>query len=419
MKTGSSIRVAVISAFPPVSDNYKAPNSLPFQLLKYRPNNVNVDLFYFKQIEVKPDVIKSSFAQLNLSSSHEINSSSYSYLDKIKYFFNRFINRNEIKNFPGVVQSFLPPNKIIKQIKEGNYDLVWLYPNWMYYWIEPLKSIPTVISGMDAASLHYIRCIDLKLAKDVQELNEMNLAYKNYRNLEGSTAMMKIPVHMVGKMDAEFYNNNSDSNLAYFIPHPHNELSSENINLLATSRKLELIITGQVESIYIRFELDRVIDMFVDNAEDFKKYYNLNFVGPGFENISEKLLKLGYQVKFDAWVDDFAKTLSLMHIQLFPIDVGTGSKGKVLHALASGLLGIGTELAFENIEANSGIDYLIYKNTEELKGHLLSLVNNQKYYADIAVSGKLNIRKNHSPKITSTLFWNKLFQNILVVEDKD
>ncbi len=408
MELDSKYKVAFISAFPPLSDNHKAPNSLPFQLLKFRPADFSVDLFYYEQHDVTEDSLQLSFDQLNLNAVYKINNKSFSVFDKFKKFIRRYLERSEIKKLPGLLELFLPPQKIISQILQDKYDMIWLYPNWLFRWIEPLKSLPIVMSGMDSASLHYKRCLDKNLAMGDQELSQIKRGYEKYLYLEKRIAANDVPVHMVGKTDANFFNEISKTNLAYYVPHPHNELANKKAAPFPLNNKKKLLISGQADSIYLRNGLDQVIKMLVANAGEFRDYYELDFIGSGFEDINGELEEVGYQVKTIKWVTDFHEALISMQAQIFPITVGTGTKGKVLHAMASGLLGIGTEMAFENIEAIEGHDYLLYKNIEELKMYLLSLISKTEYYSQIAENGANAIRVNHSPERIALQFWDIL-----------
>lgn len=411
MDNNNPIRVAVISAFPPVKDNYKGPNSLPYQLLKHRPDEIIVDLYYFSQPEITPEVIADSLSKLNLAAITQIDNDSYSNFDKIKKLISRFLFPNEINSLPGVLQSFLPPHKIINNIKNNNYDQIWLYPSWLYNWIKPLKLQPIIISGMDSASLHYTRCIDLNLANSDNELSHMKLLLKKYIHLEKEIAKTGKKVHMVGKSDADFFNKLTNSNQAFFVPHPHNGITKYVNKDFSVKAKLKILITGQADSIYLRNELDRVIKVFIENENVFKNHFNLNFIGSGFELVVKKLKDAGYEVTHNNWVADFSDEIGNMDIQIFPIAVGTGTKGKVLHALATGLLGIGTSMAFENINATEGNDFLVYRNEDDLKLFLLNLISESKSYSEIAGNGARQIRTHHSPDLNASQFWSEIKNN--------
>ncbi len=90
---------------------------------------------------------------------------------------------------------------------------------------------------------------------------------------------------------------------------------------------------------------------------------------------------------------------------MFPIAVGTGTKGKVLHALASGLLGIGSEFAFENIEAVPDEDYILYHKAEDVTYCLKDIMVNRLKYDKIANTDSQKVRKKHSPELICKLFW--------------
>ena len=92
-------------------------------------------------------------------------------------------------------------------------------------------------------------------------------------------------------------------------------------------------------------------------------------------------------------------------IQMTPISVGTGTKGKVLDALANGLLVIGTRYALENIQVENGVSCIEYRNVNELLDILYDIPYHISRYEEIAINGRKAVLSHHdSFKCSHRLF---------------
>lgn len=75
-------------------------------------------------------------------------------------------------------------------------------------------------------------------------------------------------------------------------------------------------------------------------------------------------------------------------IQVNAIDVGTGTKGKVLDGIANGLLIIGTPYALENISVKNGESCVIVSNGIDFIQSLYVIKKNIFLYERIAKEGQ-------------------------------
>ena len=113
----------------------------------------------------------------------------------------------------------------------------------------------------------------------------------------------------------------------------------------------------------------------------------------------------GFEVEMKGYVEDYAAEVASHHIQLTPICVGTGTKGKVLDAFANGLMVIGTPLALENIAARRGSECIEYTTGDELTEVLIELSRNPTRISEIAKAGKEAVLTKHSrQKVADTFF---------------
>jgi hypothetical protein len=140
------------------------------------------------------------------------------------------------------------------------------------------------------------------------------------------------------------------------------------------------------------------------NCKDLADHYSITFLGNGWDFAVERLRKAGYEAQRLGYVNVYLDEIIKYDIQLTPISVGTGTKGKVLDAIANGLLEIGTPYALENVAVDAK-GCLIYNNPEQLIGYLQDIYSNVAKYETMALYGMNELRKNHDrAKVSNEIF---------------
>lgn len=95
------------------------------------------------------------------------------------------------------------------------------------------------------------------------------------------------------------------------------------------------------------------------------------------------------------FAEDYIEALQAHDIQLTPIAVGTGTKGKVLDAIANGLLAVGTPGALENIAVEHGKSCLLYHSPHELVTMLAAIPQHIPDYERMAEAGREQVLVHH------------------------
>lgn len=124
--------------------------------------------------------------------------------------------------------------------------------------------------------------------------------------------------------------------------------------------------------------------------------YTFTFLGKGWETHVDRLRSAGYEVDHIVFAPDYIEEISRYDIQITPITIGTGTKGKVLDAMANGLLVIGTPYALENIAVEHGVSCLEYRQPEEVIAMLQDIPGQIGKYEEIAEKGRLQVITHHS-----------------------
>ena len=140
---------------------------------------------------------------------------------------------------------------------------------------------------------------------------------------------------------------------------------------------------------------EEAFDMMVHEVDMLKGYYEITFLGRGWENIVTRLKEMGYDVAQITFAHDYIEEIRKYDVQLTPIAIGTGTKGKVLDALANGLLVVGTPYALENIAVENDVSCLEYHSTKELLSTLMDIPHNVQKYEQMAEKGREAVLVEH------------------------
>ena len=224
--------------------------------------------------------------------------------------------------------------------------------------------------------------------------------------LERRWGRTRARVHLVGEADAaKFRTLTARPEQCRFFAHPHFGYVPLQTPLGTKVGKIQILIAGGGQTVYVGGELARLAGELTKAALMLAASYEFLMLGAGYAECAGMLREAGYAVQQNAWVEHYDQALASVQIQIFPIAVGTGTKGKALNALATGLLGIGTPFAFENISVTPGEDCLVYRGAEEVPVLLDAVLRDRLFYEKMAAQGADKVRQFHSPVVTSAAFW--------------
>ena len=236
--------------------------------------------------------------------------------------------------------------------------------------------------------------------------------YPKYLNMEKKfDTSPNVHYHLVGEGDVEFLKEIKPGILAHFIRHPHYQVALPEKTISFSSPRIKVLIAGQY-NLYMKQDADEMIAHLSKgkNVIALKGYYEFTFLGKGWEQHVRTLTNVGYQVGHIKFAPNYIEEIKKYDIQITPISIGTGTKGKVLDAFANGLLVIGSLYALENISVKNNISCLQYNDTKEIITILKEIYSNQSCYEDIAREGRRVILEYHSGlSIAQQLF--SLFNN--------
>lgn len=394
-------RILYITHFTPTLDNYNGPSALMCHLLSSRPVDDTLIVYSTNLNTVPTNLLVKAEQRLKT---------------KIKIIPKSFIQQlrtsNKVNNLLTIFHSQKLPadcnysltRRILKEIELYNPDVVFLYPHTMIKVAVQLQAYNLIVCGPDCVSLHYSRALrDGYIFRN----GKLAITLKQYAGrLKMESAWARIPnarLYLVGSADTEYFNTINSSQQAAFFPHPHYKLLDKAIDL--NKDKLRILISGKFD-IYTYSDFTKLKEILLAcTSEKLRKNLQFIFLGKDWETSIKELEHAGYDVVKQKWVEDYIDFITTCDIQIFPISVGSGTKGKVLDALSTGLLCIGSRYAYENIAVKDGESCLMYEDAKEITDMLREIIDNKTIYERIAIKGRQNIRFYHdTTKIISALF---------------
>ena len=393
------MKLILFTDFTPTIDNYRGPSSLCFYLfkaLKDRGNTIyvistNANKVNSAMIKRSEDLmgVKYHICERNLINKILISRKTGWLLTPI------------MGNRYGYLSRYYLTRKIKEEIAAFNPDLICIYPSYLVNVCKQLHKYKTLVIGPDCSPLRNLRT--LKDATTYKDGVEKNVLKELKRNIEMDKTLAKCVdgLALVGKKDTETFNAISRSHKAFFLPHPHYSVYDKEINF--NHEKLSVVITGAYDNA-TRSDVDKMVEVILEGSKNLDNY-KFTFIGKGWDEITKRLGGL-VDVEHITWVDVYGEELIKHDIQIVPISLGVGTKGKSLDAMSNGLLCIGSHCALENIAGENMKDFVQYNNAEDIVDILTDIDEHRDKYEKIATQGRESVLKFHHSSIGATLVEN-------------
>ena len=308
------------------------------------------------------------------------------------------------------------PKKAVEEIKSLSPDMIWVNSEEMSRIPKQFPGIRRMQLGPDVESLYYYRMMGRRFVmNDVVDYWKCAMMYRKYARLERHFCTDdNYTYYAVGEADIEHLRQLNPNVNCQFLRHPHYDVKAKQ-EIHFHQPKIKLLIAGRYD-LYMKQTADEVIKAIsnkpLTDRLDLRDHFSITFLGKGWERHAETLRQAGYDVKHIAFAPDYIEEVCKHDVQLTPICIGTGTKGKVLDALANGLLVLGTPYALENIAVEHGISCIEWRNADEVPGILMDIANNREKYEQIATAGRDAVLKEHDPAlIAAQLFRTQNSQN--------
>ena len=391
------MKVIGISVMMPAAENIRGTSALPYHLLACRDKSIEVILYSYNLNRLSKEQIDSVAKELNIKIR----------LLPVPWWYNillRFLLPFRILlNYP--IGNYISLSSLqLDTIINNNPDAIWIYGEELSRVSCQLKKFRRVHTLPDCESLYYYRMLGKRFAiRNRIRFWRSAFMYPKYLNMEKKFDISSnIHYHLVGKEDVNFLREICPGIQAHFLRHPHYQVAKPAKVISFSTPKIKVLIAGQY-NLYMQQDADTLINCLIKNKElsDLKEHYVYTFLGKGWELHVNSLNNAGYEAHHIEFAPDYIEEVCKHDIQITPICIGTGTKGKVLDAIANGLLVIGSWYALENIAVEHNISCLQYEEVKDVINILKKIHLSPSKYEAIAETGRENILQKHKGETTS------------------
>lgn len=409
-----TMRTALISLVTPYKENVRGTSALAFHLLggwmsgfqspQSSQGAVNSSIIYTYNAN---GLTAEQMAEVEQELGVEIRLLSlprwYRWLFKFHLLFLRVFFKYPFVNFIRLPQS------VVDEIKSLQPDMIWVYGEEMSRIPKQFPDFRRIQIGPDVESLYYYRMMSRRFViNNVVDYWKCAIMYRKYARMERELCSDdNYTYYAVGEADIEHLRQIAPNVHSKFLRHPHYAVAERGA-IRFHLPKIRLLVAGQY-NLYMQQTADEVLEYIqctMHNAQyTIRDHYSITFLGKGWERHMEVLRNLGFEVEQIKFAPDYIDEIIKHDIQVTPITVGTGTKGKVLDALANGLLVLGTPYAMENIAVEHGTSCVIWETPEQLVETLMDIPTRVEHYEQLAQAGREAVLEQHDPvRIAKQLF---------------
>ena len=396
------MKIVMISVMMPAAENIRGTSALPYHLLVDRDKDIDIELYSYNLNQLSNEQIECVAKDLNIKIHLLPVPWWYTFILKYLSSFRLFL-KYPIGNY--ICLSSQQIDKIVRI----NPDGIWIYGEELSRVSMQLKEFKRIHTLPDCESLYYYRMLGKRFAMQNKiRFWRSIFMYPKYLKMENEFDISSnIHYHLVGEADVEFLKEIKPGIQAHFIRHPHYQVALPEKTISFSSPKIKVLIAGQY-NLYMQQDADEMITQLSkeNNVSALKEHYQFTFLGKGWEQHAITLRNVGYDVCHIKFAPNYIEEITKYDIQVTPICIGTGTKGKVLDAIANGLLVIGTPFALENIAVRNQESCVEYNNSKELIDALKNIPLDREFYENLVINGRNLVLTVHNRKVMARQLFN-------------
>ena len=398
-----------ISPVTPYRENMGGPSGHPYHLMIERPPGIGVTVYTFNQNLLSAETISEVEKELDIKIKVIRPPWWYKLVLRLHLTFIRLLLKFPINYYIRL------PKGVVTEIRESQPDLIWGYCQEFSGILSQFKEFKRLHTVPDSYCLHWYRRLGRPLTlSHNSEYFKVVLNYKKYYRMEHAyDSSDNIWYHFVGKDDVQFAKRLCPSIHARFLHHPHYEVKNLKREIHFHHPKIRLILAGRYDLYSFEASDELFSELALLKEEDkyfLNDHFELTILGKGWQQKIEEVKNAGLSVKWISFVPDYIEEITKHDIQINPLSIGTGTKGKVLDAIANGLLEIGTPYAVEKIAVEDGVSCVIYHEAKELLNIFRRIASNPTLYEEMARLGQESVLQYHDRRlIAQSLFSSQDF----------
>ena len=316
----------MITGITPTPENVRGTSALPYHLLIERDPDIEVRIFSFNTNRVSEQQIRDTEKELKLAITLMKEPLWFRLVFKLHLLFVRLFLKYPLHHYIRLSKSD------VEAVKAESPDVIWVYGEESSRISRQFEGFRRIHTFPDSEALFYHRMLGRRFViRNRMKFLRCLFMYPKFLALERDMPTDNVRYHLVGEDDVAFYRENNPEADAVFIRHPHYSVNNVGRILRFHSPKIKLLIAGQY-NYYMQQDADMMIRAIGREAEKLRDLYSITFLGRGWEKHVEKLENKGFEVSHITFAPDYIEEICKHDIQLTPISIGTGTKGKVLDA---------------------------------------------------------------------------------------
>ena len=386
------MKTILISILTPYKENVRGTSALPYHLMVKREKGMKVEVYSFNCNNLSREQIAVAEKELDVKIHLMPLPAWFKWIFKLHLLFVRVLLKYPLHNYITL------PKNYETEIRSKKPDMIWVYGEELSRISRMFPDTEVVHTLPDSEALYYHRMLGCRFVmNDWKKYWRCAIMYRKFRRMERDFAnRANITYHLVGEEDARFLRDMNPGIRARFIRHPHYEVHDADHEISFHKDRTRLLVAGQY-NYYMQQDADEMVAALVsaNNREMLQEHFVITFLGRGWEQHAVTMEEAGWTVNHVTFAPDYIEEVRKHDIQITPISIGTGTKGKVLDALANGLLVIGSWYAMENIAVVNGVSCVVYDSPADMPGILSDIVDNREKYEEMARKGREAVLREH------------------------
>ena len=380
------MKIALISIPTPTFNNRGAASALPYHLIKGAGDKARFEVWTYNINHISPAEVDETERALGVKI-HVLHQPWWmTWMFRLHMAVLRMLLRYPYLHYLRL------DDEACAEIRAFSPDKLWIYGEEIAYMANSFPGLPCVATMPDCESMYYHRLLGKDFAtRSLPQIFRYAWAYWQYRGMERAMRHSNALFHFVGRQDTAFFKEVCTEANAVFLHHPLYAHRDKTIRF--HQPKVRLLFAGRYD-FYCRHGSDRLLEAMLA-AADLKSAFEVTFLGKGWEAWADRLCKAGWTCHHIAFAPNYIEELHKHDIQVNAIDVGTGTKGKVLDAIANGLLEMGSPYALENIDVTDGDSCVLFHDADEAVAKLRDIHADVARYEAMAVKGRDAVLRAH------------------------
>lgn len=321
------------------------------------------------------------------------------------------VAKNLFSKLPLTAQRFFvfdAKKKIEQHLSQNRIDLVHIDMLALAKYVESINNIPVILTNHNVESLRLYRWIQIE--SSVLKKTYLFPQYLKLRNFEKKMCPLFEHCIVVSEDDRQHLQNLCSFDNFVVIP---NGVDTDYFKPSAEKvREKHLIWVGGMTGPYNSDAVDYFLDQIWPIVKDEMPDVTIDFVGSSPTKKLQKKASIDNNIKVIGFIEDIRPLVQRASVFVAPIRSGSGTKIKVLNAMAQAKTIVATTVAAEGIEIADGESILLADDPIEFARKILFLLRNREIAESIGQKARSIIENKYSWKVIA----HKLFDTYQVYQ---